>query len=699
MIKYFNYIFFIVLLGLFFLFNTNSKISTSLQTILPNSQNKELLQEFSKFESNKKIFLAIKRSDKKSLKKIKQLEKEFLKIPFLQKEQFKVNKEFESFKKKYQLYLNDMDNEKLKNIDVKNELIKLYESIINSFITININKSDPLSLLKKESIKLNIKNGRLVLDGYGYLSIFTIKNSINSLKQYEQIYDEIKKIEDKNSDIKTFSYIYYFVENSRYIKNDATNIVILASFFLIALYIIILRNIKLLINTLLTLGISALIATIILTNIYDEISIFVLVFGLSISTIAIDYMFHHYFHKNYEQKMGFNKEVFLGFFTTFVAFFILSFIDFLLIKQIAQFALISLFTSYIIFAFIYPYITFISKEFRVTLNGFDFLNTKFVFIISIIVLIFASQNLNFDFDIQSLDYDNKSLKQKELFFKNALSDKGMQTVIIKAKNINQLIYHNEQIKNIDLNSKSSLNNLISKESFLKKKQELSKLQLDKIKKDIDIFSKQIGFKSNSFNKAYKYDLQMPKYSYKQLIDYGISIQKYKDEYISYSLISKNKIDEVLKLNFVYAINLKTLFEKDLQKDLNKMIKLGILSLVFIVLIIIFITKNKMIDALNFLLLPSAFIFIYLSFIDINILHIFMFFIILAISIDYAIYSSKDNSIATKKAIMFSALSSFAGFGVLVFSSTPSLYSIGSVASLGVFTILILILLKKVQNES
>jgi len=699
MIKYFNYIFFIVLLGLFFLFNTNSKISTSLQTILPNSQNKQLLEEFSKFESNKKIFLAIKGSDKKSLQKIKQLEKEFLKIPFLKKEQFKVNKEFESFKKRYQLYLNDMDNEKLKNLDVKNELIKLYESIINSFITINIDKSDPLSLLKKESIELNIKNGRLVLDDYGYLSIFTMKNSINSLKQYEQIYNEIKKIEDKNSDIKTFSYIYYFVENSRYIKNDATNIVILASFFLIALYIIILRNIKLLVNTLLTLGISALIATIILTNIYDEISIFVLVFGLSISTIAIDYMFHHYFHKSYEQKMAFNKEVFLGFFTTFVAFFILSFIDFLLIKQIAQFALISLFTSYIIFAFIYPYITFVSKEFRLTLNGFNLLNTKFVFIISIIVLVFASQNLNFDFDIRSLDYDNKNLKQKELFFKNVLSDKGMQIVIIKAKNINQLIYYNEQIKNIDLNSKSPLNNLISKESFLKKKQEFSKLQLNKIKKDIDIFSKQIGFKSNSFNKAYKYDLQIPKYSYKQLIAYGISIQKYKDEYISYSLISKDKIAEVLKLNFVYAINLKTLFEKDLQKDLNKMVKLGILSLAFIVLIIIFITKKKMIDALNFLLLPSAFIFIYLSFIDINILHIFMFFIILAISIDYAIYSSKDNSIATKKAIIFSALSSFAGFGVLVFSSTPSLYSIGSVASLGIFTILILILLKKVQNES
>ncbi len=275
----------------------------------------------------------------------------------------------------------------------------------------------------------------------------------------------------------------------------------------------------------------------------------------------------------------------------------------------------------------------------------------------------------------------------------------MQTVIIKAKNIDQLISFNEQIRTIDTNSKSSLNNLISKESFLKKREELFKLELNKIKKDINTFSVQAGFKSNSFNDAYTYELEVPKYNYKQLVNYGISIQKYKDEYISYSLISQEKLDEVLKLNFVYAINLKTLFEKDLEKDLDKMISLGLLALTFIVILIALITKEKVIYALSFLILPSAFIFTYLSFIPINILHIFMFFIILAISIDYAIYSTKDNSISTKKAIIFSALSSFAGFGVLVFSSTPSLYSIGSVATLGIIAILILIFFEKVKNES
>ncbi len=107
----------------------------------------------------------------------------------------------------------------------------------------------------------------------------------------------------------------------------------------------------------------------------------------------------------------------------------------------------------------------------------------------------------------------------------------------------------------------------------------------------------------------------------------------------------------------------------------------------------------MIQALNFLLFPSALIFMYLSFVAVNILHIFMFFIILSISIDYAIYSSKDNSKQTKKAIIFSAISSFAGFGVLIFSDINSLFSIGSVATLGIFAILILIIFQKVDNAS
>jgi len=115
--------------------------------------------------------------------------------------------------------------------------------------------------------------------------------------------------------------------------------------------------------------------------------------------------------------------------------------------------------------------------------------------------------------------------------------------------------------------------------------------------------------------------------------------------------------------------------------------------------LILITKKRFLFALSFLLFPLALILLYGNFVTFNILHLFMMFIILAISIDYAIYSSKSLDINTKKAILFSLLSTFAGFGVLMFSKINSLYSIGTIATIGVLAIaFLLIFLKRSSNE-
>ena len=144
--------------------------------------------------------------------------------------------------------------------------------------------------------------------------------------------------------------------------------------------------------------------------------------------------------------------------------------------------------------------------------------------------------------------------------------------------------------------------------------------------------------------------------------------------------------------------MKTIFEDEFKKDMKKSFYLGSLSLILIVVLLAIFTKRKFLYALNFLLFPIALIFIILSYTSINILHLFMTFIIIGLSIDYAIYSTKSSSKATKKAILFSSLSSFAGFAVLIFSNTASLFSIGVVATLGITAILILTLFQKVKNE-
>lgn len=59
------------------------------------------------------------------------------------------------YKNKYYFYLNEINKNKIANLDVKEELNSLYNSIINSFITININKkkTPPLNLQNKKKFK------------------------------------------------------------------------------------------------------------------------------------------------------------------------------------------------------------------------------------------------------------------------------------------------------------------------------------------------------------------------------------------------------------------------------------------------------------------------------------------------------------------------------------------------------------------
>ena len=72
------------------------------------------------------------------------------------------------------------------------------------------------------------------------------------------------------------------------------------------------------------------------------------------------------------------------------------------------------------------------------------------------------------------------------------------------------------------------------------------------------------------------------------------------------------------------------------------------------------------------------------------MHLFSLIILIAIGIDYGIYMSNSNKqTQTVLAIKYSLLSTFAAFGVLVFSSITALSSIGIVISLGVSSIYIL----------
>lgn len=691
---------FILLLSLtiFVFFSNYTNISTSILSALPESENKELIKKFEKTNNTKILMVSVKGFDKKSLEKIKNIESKINQIKNIELKTNIKNKQLQNHIKEYDFFFKELNNNKIKSIDLQKELSDIYNNLKTSFIPIYINKNDPLDLYKNLKKEQKSINNRLILGEYGYLSYFHIK--ANDLDSYNKIYHQINNLLSIYSDTKVFSPIFYYVENSSMIKSEANNIIILALLLLITLYIFILKNIKLLINTLFTLTSSSIIAITILTNLYNEVSIFVLVFGICISTVSIDYMFHHYLHNYYDnQKNTFNKEVFFGFLTTISIFIIFSFTNFPLITQLALFSIISLSSSYFIFAFLYPYLNFKKKnplwiKSKIYLPKIEH---KKWFLFSIIIIILSSTWLNFDFDLRKLDYKNLTLEKDEKFFMNKLlNEKKLINIIIEAKDIDTLIKRSKKIKSLSKFTMIPMTNLLDKTSYNTKLEDYKNILI--LKELIIKEAKNIGFRADYFKDSYNFNLNMPNYSLKKLKLYGIEIFKHNDKYITYGSVDLISFQKISKLPYIKSLSIKSLFEETMLNLVNQLILLGLISITLIILLIVIITKEKKIQSLLFLTFPLSIFLIYGFFYSLNILHIFMIFVILAISIDYAFYTSIKMDINTKKAISYSLLSTFAGFGVLIFTDINSLFSIGIIATIGILSISILLIFLKVQKN-
>ena len=227
---------------------------------------------------------------------------------------------------------------------------------------------------------------------------------------------------------------------------------------------------------------------------------------------------------------------------------------------------------------------------------------------------------------------------------------------------------------------------------------INKIDFNKIKEDIVFSANKIGFKSKYFKDSYNDNFTKPtypEYSVKMIKDFGFDIVKENGGYLTYAMVSPFKVDEILKYNFTKNAQTKVLFENSLKKVSNDLMLFGALTIIFIISILAMVTKKRFLQAFTYILFPAALILLYGWFVPLNIMHLFMAFVILAIGIDYGIYMNEPKlTHNTTLAIVFSLISTFAGFGVLAISNINSLYSIGMTAIIGIVGILFLLIFQK-----
>lgn len=663
-----------------------------------------------KFNYVNTLWVSVKGFEQKDLKKLDQLKQELDSNPKIKKYDQINNKQYQEFKSTYKFYLNDFNYKEHSDINIKDNLTSLYNEMISSMFYVNIDKSDPFKIIKspKEQNKLQIKNGNLILKDHGYLSVFLLQSKSDEVSRIK-IYNEIQDILSKYDDVISFSPVFYYVENSQKIQGDVRIIIFTSMLILSMLYILILKNLYLFINIAATLITSIILGQIVTTYIFPNTSIIALVFSTAITSVSIDYMFHHYLHRyyDYDKKQGFNKPVFYGFLTTLCAFILISMINFPLIQQISIFAVTSLSVSYIHFAFIYPHIGIKYKEpykFKKSSfkRSFSFKGYK---IISLSIVIFLGSVFfsKFDFNIKNLDYQNQKLIKNESFFKSKIDQKDKAAVLITGNTINEVIANSKFIKQLDTKAITPLSSLLSQKEYIEKSKTIKQFNFEKLKKDIDSTSQELGlFKKDYFKSSYSNEhtsLEYPNYTLQMINQFGFNLVYDQSRYITYAMVSLEHLDEILKLDFIKSAQSKVLFENSLKKTYDELLLFGTITIVIIITIIGITARKRFMEALSYIIFPSSLIIIYSWFIPLNIMHIFMGFVILAIGIDYGIYmSEKELPANTSKAIIFSLISTFAGFGILIISDINSLFSIGTTAVIGITAILFLLLFQKRSNS-
>jgi predicted RND superfamily exporter protein len=333
---------------------------------------------------------------------------------------------------------------------------------------------------------------------------------------------------------------------------------------------------------------------------------------------------------------------------------------------------------------------------RNSLENLHFIKPKILVFFSLLTILFSSFWIDFDFNLKNLDVDNKKLKQTESFFYKHMREQQNRNFMIKANSIDALITYAKEIVQNTPTAKVSLSSLVNSASF--EKNQIILIALQGVRQNLDYEANKLGFKKEYFKDAYTPLNNAPSYTLNQIKDYGMDILKIDESYITYGIVDRTHYQDILKYSFVEDLSLKERFEVSMKSAISILTLLGILSSLVIVLLIYLFTKNTIFYALTFLLFPVAVFTLYALFITINILHIFMIFIILAIGIDYAIYLSRENDRQTTRAIHYSLISTFAGFGVLIFSDLNALHSMGIVATMGILSIIVLLLFLKGEND-
>jgi uncharacterized protein len=660
-------------------------------------------------------------------------------------------------------YLDDVDYQKIEQkINADSVIFKMesnYKQLLSpsGMISKDFILKDPLGItnlgLKKlETLRKNenlvFEDGFLFTKDYQNIILFiTPKFSSTDSKKNKSLHSFLMNFQKNHTTIKIdyFGSLIIAAENEAQIKNDIFKTVTIAVCILFILLIYYFKKIYLpiiaFIPSLFGVGFSLAILSIIKPSI-SAISISI---GAMLLGITIDFSLHILNHLKHNQNIenlyqSLTKPILNASITTAISFACLTLVNSEVLRDLGLFAGLTVLSSSVFSLLILPHLfkkpQKSSENFIHKLSNFPFEKNKFLLIITlfgVLISFFVANKVKFDNDISKLNFMSEKSKLVEKNLNDILSfSKQSLYVVAHGETLNKAFVENQKLENILEKFKNqqliedvkSFSNIIISEEIQKEKiekwQNFWKKNFLKYTQNVNKSALKHGFKDKAFI-AFEELIQRPfnsipieQFNDLGLIDINDIYSQSKDFHAFSNLIKvENKHRESIlksleKQNYL-VIDRKNVNEVFLSQLKDEFLKIINYSLLAVILVLLFFFRR--IELVLIALIPIVFTgiltmgLLYFFNIPLNVFSIIVCTLIIGHSIDFTIFMTDALRATTnekrniKTSIVLSIITTLFTLGALVFAKHPALFSIASVAIIGILSawIMTFILYPKMFN--
>ena len=617
-----------------------------------------------------------------------------------------------------------------------------------SFITSDIIQDEPLlllpSLIKEkfanQSPPLHHADGLLItqhqdrLLGFIFAELTTTPFSITAqnaiMPRIKQAAHEIEK-SLPNTKLHTIGVLSHAANGTQSAREEIFLFGLIALVGVMGLFIFIFRSFKPLLITLATIGTSCLVGLIACLAIFGEIHLFVLVFGVSLVGISVDYSFHHFcegFHPHHEWVSDQALKRILpgitfGLITSEIGFGGLLFAPFPGIKQIAVFSAAGLISAYLCVVFLYPTQTQnlkfprINYALRLVQSFSNFWQSaghfKKLAIISILLAIAGTGGLQLTIrdDIRLLQKPNAELLKAEARISEILQrNLASQFFLVEGQNNEELLMRQERlsISLSALEAENQLENHIALSHFIpsRAQQRRAKKLIRPVINDpngsLDKIAAQIGLPSEMI-RAYREDFAASENDFVLLSDWQQhrSSLAYRHLWPSHTergvigLVQLENIRNLSALNAlaqeqpgVHFIDTISTYTRLFEQYRQQIIQLTSMSYIFVLLLLI--VRYGARGGIAVMLSPVLAACVSIGAAGwlaepLTLFHVMALLLILGIGVDYSIFfrETKGSNITTTLAVALSAITTILSFGLLAFSKTQAIHAFGLIVMIGI----------------